>query len=66
MGALDRVGSALCVALDACRRTDGIGGLLHQQRLVAVQGVEAAQAFLQVRAKLGQGQLHGLSGSRAV
>jgi hypothetical protein len=35
-----------------------IGCLLHQQGFIAMQGVQTAQTFLQMRLKLGQGQLH--------
>jgi hypothetical protein len=37
---------------------NGIGRLLHQQGFIAVQGVQASQAFLQMSLKLRQGQLH--------
>ena len=42
------VAGALGIALDAGRGPDRVGGFLRQQGLVAMQGVEAAQAFLQV------------------
>jgi hypothetical protein len=37
---------------------NGIGRLLHQQGLIAVQGIKTSQAFLQMCLKLRQGQLH--------
>jgi len=50
---------ALGVAGGAASGTDGVGRLLHQQGLVAVQQVQRRQATLQLRGKLGQGQVHG-------
>ncbi len=53
--------AALGVALRARGGADGVGRFLLQQRLVAMQGVERAQAFVQVRRQLVQGELHGLN-----
>ena len=49
---------AFGVATAAGRRTQGIGKFLHQQRLVAMQGVEAFEAALEVVGQLSGGQLH--------
>jgi hypothetical protein len=48
------LGIALCTRCGA----NGVGCLLHQQGLIAMQGVQTAQTFLQMRVKLRQGQLH--------
>ena len=54
----DGVHAALGIALDPGRRTDGVGGLLLQQRLIAVEHIQAAQTFLKLCRQLGGGQLH--------
>ena len=51
--------TSLGKALAARCGANGVCGLLHQQRFIAVQGVQAAQTFLQMRLDLRQGQLHG-------
>ena len=56
----DHMHTALGVALCTRRGANGIGSLLHQQGFITVQGVQTAQAFLQMRLKLRQGQLHKL------
>jgi hypothetical protein len=52
------VHTALGIALQTGSSANGIGRLLHQQGFIAVQGVQASQAFLQMSLKLRQGQLH--------
>src|SRR5690606_31744277 len=50
---------ALAVALLATGATDGVGGLLAEQRLVAADRVDRRQGALQVLAELGWAELHG-------
>jgi hypothetical protein len=57
----DGVHGAFGVALLARGGADGVGGLLQQQRLVAVERVQRLEAALQVR-----GQLAGASCMRGV
>ena len=57
--AADRAHAALRKALRPRGGADGVGRLLHQQRFVAVHGVEGFEAALQVRGQLGGGALHG-------
>ena len=59
MGASHGVHGALCVALLARLKTQGIGKLLQQQRLVAVQCVQAFQPALEVLCQLGGCKIHG-------
>ena len=51
---------ALAVAGGARRGADRIGRFLRQQWLVAIDGVERAQALGQVRGELLGAQLHGV------
>jgi hypothetical protein len=48
MGPGDGVHTALGIALKPGRRTDVFGGFLLHQWLIAVQYIQAAQAFLQM------------------
>ncbi|MDT4877543.1 hypothetical protein FQZ97_1130740 [compost metagenome] len=50
---------AFGVALLARGRANGVARFLDQQRLVAVQGVEAAQAALELAGELRRSDLHG-------
>jgi hypothetical protein len=52
------VHTELGIALRSGCGPNDIGGLLHQQGFIAMQGVQTAQTFLQMRLELGQGQLH--------
>jgi hypothetical protein len=58
MRARHGVRAALGVTLRPGHLPDGIGRFLHQQRLVAVQRVQALQPALQVGRELGGGDLH--------
>jgi hypothetical protein len=62
------VRAALGVALRARGRANGVGRLLCEQRLVAVDGVERLQPLLQVGPELGAGKLHGneMTGARGL
>ena len=61
MGAGHRVHRALAIALGPGRGTQGVGRLLHEQRLVAVQDIQRPQALAEVAGQMGSGQLHGFS-----
>jgi hypothetical protein len=50
--------TAFCKSLGTRFRTNRVCRLLNQQRFITVEGVQAAQTFLQMRLELGQGQLH--------
>ena len=63
MRAGHREAAALGIALRTCRGADGVQRLLLQQRLVAVQRVERAQAFVQLRTELVQSDLHAACSS---
>ena len=52
------VDGAFGVATAAGGRAQGVGKFLHQQGLVAMQGVEAFEAALEVVGQLSGGQLH--------
>ncbi|MOA41476.1 hypothetical protein D3C78_1634400 [compost metagenome] len=57
--ASDGVAAALGIARGARRGPDGVGRLLLLQRLIAVQGIERAQALAQMGIELVQNKLHG-------
>jgi hypothetical protein len=52
------VHTSLGIALRSGCGANGVGSLLHQQGFIAMQSVQTAQTFLQMRLKLWQGQLH--------
>ena len=58
MRARHREHGALGEALGAGAGADGVGRLLHQQGLVTMQHIQAAQTFFQVGAELGGRDLH--------
>ena len=58
MGARHCMNLTLAVPRAARRTTQCVAGFLHQQWLVAPDGVQRPQAFLQVQAELVQAQLH--------
>lgn len=58
MGTGHGVAAALGVALGAGGGADGVGRLLLEQGLVAMQDVKRRQAPLKMLRELGQGDLH--------
>ena len=58
MRALRHVYHSLGKALRASGAAQGVGKLLHQQRLVAVQGVQAFKPALDVFGQLGGRKVH--------
>ena len=65
VGTGHRVHGALGVALLPGAKPDGIGRFLDQQRLIAVQGVEAPESALQLRSELRRRDLHSPARFRA-